>query len=144
MTSVGNSVTKSSIGGSNSGIGVGTIGSIAETSGSNSGIGVGTIGSIAKTSSIGVSTIGGIVSISFRLSLGLPLLPSTGDRGTKIVCADAYIGGVGETSRGGGNSMDRVGDTSSIAEPSITKSSSIAKTSIAKTSIGVGTIASIS
>merc|ERR1711935_798440 len=123
--SVGNSMTNSSIGGSNSGIGIGTI------------------ASMAKTSSIWVSTIGSIVSISFRLSLSLSLLPSTGDRGTKVVCADAYVGGVGETSRGGSNSVDRVGDTSSVAEASIAKTSSIAKSSIAKTSIGVGTIASI-
>ena len=46
--SVGNSMTNSSIGGSNSGMGVGTIGSIEKTSSSNSGIGVGTISSIGS------------------------------------------------------------------------------------------------
>ena len=62
--SVGNSMTNSGIGGSNLGMGVGTIGSIEKTSSSNSGIGVGTI------SSIGVSTRGGIVGISICLSIG--------------------------------------------------------------------------
>merc|ERR1711937_553542 len=108
---VGNSMAKGSIGGGNSSKGV---------------------SSISKTIGVAISSIQKS-RISVGFSFSLPLLLSTGNSCTKVICADSYIGGVGEPERGSSNSMDRVGD------------SSIAIGSIAKTmgSIGVGSIGTI-
>merc|ERR1711937_1104478 len=89
-SSVGNSVTKGSVGGGNSSKWV---------------------SSIAKTIGVAISSIKKS-RVSLGLSFSLPLLLSTGNSSTKVVGADSYIGGVCEPERSSSNSMDRVGDTS--------------------------------
>merc|ERR1711935_465677 len=100
-------------------IGISPVGTIStstiNTSTIGTGIGVGTIGSIPKTSSgIRIGTIGSIVGISFRLSLGLPLLSAVdtirvSSIGTGIGVAIASIGiSIGNTPSTGHWQVSRV------------------------------------
>jgi len=123
-TGVGNSVSEDGVGSMDSAktISVSKT-SISQTSISKSSIWV-SIGTIENS------------SISLSICLSLPLLAATGNRGSQVVGADTNIGGVGQTSRGSSNSVDRVG-YSSMRESSISKTISVSQTSISKSSIGV-------